>query len=207
MILNTQPKTFIITILDHPVSLQQSAVCVQSANKYGWNVEIFSATHGKTITQESWDTIGIKPLMDKPGMNKPGTWGCFFSHWRLWNICVNLNEPIVVLEHDAIIHSPWLPLDISNAIVKLHFDRTKDVPHLWVDPLTGQSTGSTLAYCMLPEHAVKLINFCKAHGVFAIDRLMGDKVIDIVHLSPTLVEGNPDGQWGGNFANSTTENL
>ena len=199
MILNTQPKTFVITLMDHPVSLQQSAVCVQSANKYGWNVEIFSATHGKTLTPESWNTIGVNPLLDKPGMNKLGHWGCFFSHWRLWNICVMLNEPIVILEHDAIIHSPWAPLDISNAIVKLHRDTTKEVPHLWVDPLTGQSTGSTLAYCMLPEHAVKLINFFKAHGAFVTDRLMGNKVIDVVHVAPTLVEGH--------HTYSTTENL
>jgi hypothetical protein len=200
MILNTQPRTFVITLMDHPVSLPQADVCVQSANKWGWrNVQLFPATDGKKLTLDSWNTIGIKPLLDKPGMNKLGHWGCFFSHWRLWNICVTLNEPIVILEHDAIIHSPWVPLDISNAIVKLHRDTTKEVPHLWVDPLTGQSTGSTLAYCMLPEHAVKLINFCKAHGAFATDRLMGNKVIDVVHVAPTLVEGH--------HSYSTTENL
>jgi GR25 family glycosyltransferase involved in LPS biosynthesis len=33
-------------------------------------------------------------------ISSPGVIGCFYSHYRLWNKCVELNEPIIIFEDD-----------------------------------------------------------------------------------------------------------
>jgi GR25 family glycosyltransferase involved in LPS biosynthesis len=201
-----QPKTFVIALKEHPISLSQLNDCLLSAKAHNWEVETFWGTNGKTLSLDSWKQIGVKPLLHKGSMHKPGTWGCFFSHWNLWNKCVELNEPIVILEHDAIIQSKWVSIEVSSALVKLHEDYTfKKDSNGWMDPGgfvdsdSGQGSVSTHAYCITPEQASKLINFAKTVGGFATDRMMGTKVVNVQHSNPTLVSRQN--------TYSTTENL
>jgi hypothetical protein len=187
MILEKQPKTFVIAIKGHPVSEKQLEDCLRSAEEFDWQVEIFWGINGNSLTLESWKQIGVNPLLNKPTMNRKGTWGCFFSHWMLWNKCLELGEPIIVLEHDAIIKEPWKPLDIDNAIVKLHrYYKQKNIKH---DEHSGIWSPSTHAYCLLPKHAQELIKFAKTTGGFETDRMIGDRVLSVEHLGkPSMVD-------------------
>ena len=188
MILEKQPKTFVIALKGHEVSESQLQDCLASATKFNWQVEVFWGVNGRTITEDSWKNIGVIPMYHKPSMDKPGTWGCFFSHWNLWNRCVELNEPIVILEHDAIIENFWKSFDLSDALVKLHENYSIKKSHKWIDSDSGICSSSTHAYCILPKHAKKLIEFSQTVGAFAADRMMGDKVLPVIHLgSPSLV--------------------
>jgi len=199
MILETQPKTFVIALKDHPISESQLADCLTSAKEHGWNVEIFWGVNGNTLTDDSWKSIGVTPRLDKPTMNKRGTWGCFFSHWNLWNLCVKLNKPIIILEHDAIIQQPWSPITIDKSLLKLHrYYKRKNIKF---DEDTGQWSPSTHAYCILPKHAEILINFSKKVGGFETDRMLGSNVIDVYHIDrkPCIVTRQD--------SYSTTENL
>jgi GR25 family glycosyltransferase involved in LPS biosynthesis len=199
MILSKQPKTFIIALKDHPISLSQLNDCLVSAKKYAWDVRIFWAIHGRTLSLDSWKEIGVTPLLHKGSMNKLGTWGCFFSHWHLWNKCVELNEPIIILEHDAVIQSVWDPIEISDALIKLHQDYLPDSIH-WIDIDSGKCSWSSHAYCITPEHANKLIHFAKNVGGYAVDRMIGSKVLPVIHMgNPTIVDRQN--------TYSTTENL
>jgi len=202
-----QPKTFVIALKDHPISLSQLNDCLLSAKAHNWEVETFWGTNGKTLSLDSWKQIGVTPLLHKGSMNKLGTWGCFFSHFSLWNKCIELNEPIVILEHDAIIKSKWVSIDVSIALVKLHEDYSFKInsngwidPNGFVDSDSGQASSSTHAYCITPEQANKLIYFAKTVGGYATDRMMGDRVLKIQHLGkPSMVERQD--------SYSTTENL
>jgi hypothetical protein len=199
MFLNTQPKTFVIALKDHEISRKQLQDCLTTAQKYNWSIEVFWGINGKTITENSWNDIGVKPLYHKGSMDKPGTWGCFFSHWNLWHKCIELNEPIIILEHDALIEDFWKPFEIVS-LTKLHENYSLKKLHKWVDDDSGICSSSTHAYCILPEHARALINFSKSVGAFATDRMIGDKVVPITHLgTPSLVSRQ------NNY--STTENL
>lgn len=200
MILQFQPKTFVIALKGHSVSEKQLADCLSSANKFNWQVETFWGVDGRTINEASWIDIGVKPLYHKGSMNKPGTWGCFFSHWNLWHRCVELNEPLIILEHDAIIERHWAPFELSNSLIKLHENYSIGKLHKWIDQDSGQSSSSTHAYCISPKHAKKLINFSKDVGAFATDRMLGDKVISIAHIGPPSLVGRQNSY-------STTENL
>jgi hypothetical protein len=198
MILETQPKTFVIAIKGHPISEKQLQDCLDSADKFDWNVEVFWGVNGNSLTDDSWKEIAVTPLLNKPTMNRKGTWGCFFSHWMLWNRCLELNEPIIVLEHDAVIQETWRPIEINESMVKLHrYYKQKNIKY---DDNSGIWSPSTHAYCILPKHAIQLINFAKKVGGYETDRMMGDRVLKVEHLGkPSMIERQD--------SYSTTENL
>jgi len=198
MILEKQPKTFVIAIKGHPVSERQLQDCLASAEKFNWDVETFWGVDGRTITNKTWEHEEITPRLDKPTMNKLGVQGCFLSHWRLWKKCITLGEPVIILEHDAVIQAPWFPLEINDSIIKLHRYYKQKNPKY--DEDTGLWSASGHAYCLLPKHADILIKFVKNKGAFEVDRIIGDKVIPFKHLGkPSLVERQ------NSF--STTENI
>lgn len=184
MILDKQPKTFVIALKDHAVSLEQLEDCRRSADRHGWTLETFWGVNGSKIVPEDWTRIGVEPMTARPGQR-----GCWFSHFLMWNKCVKLDEPIVVLEHDAIIERPWEPLKIKKSLIKLHRHYRKDpMSHKWLHSVTGRWSPSTHAYCLLPEHAAKLINAAKRIGCYNADVFLGDNIIDVQLLGePELV--------------------
>jgi hypothetical protein len=187
MILEKQPKTFVIAIKGHFISEQQLKDCLDSAEKFNWKVEIFWGVDGRTITKKTWEDEGIIPRLDKPTMDKSGVQGCFLSHWSLWKKCIEINEPIIILEHDAVIQNYWNPLTINKKIIKLH--RHYSRKNMYVDADSGVWSKSGHAYCILPKHAKILINFVRKVGAFEADRIIGDKVIGFEHLGkPSLIE-------------------
>ena len=197
MILETQPKTFVIAIKDHPVSESQLRDCLESAKKFKWKAEVFWGVNGTTITQETWINEGLFPRLDKPTMGKPGVQGCFLSHYTLWKRCIELNEPIIILEHDAIIQQQWNALDLTDSIIKLH--RHYSEKNKRSDPDSGFWSKSGHAYCLSPSHAKTLIKFVKKVGAYEVDIVMGTKVIPVGYLKPSWVERQN--------TYSTTENL
>ena len=188
MLLTEQPKTFVIALKDHPVSQQQLQDCLTSAEKFNWHVEIFWGIDGRYITDQIWKDEGIFVREDKPTMDKPGARGCFLSHWFLWKKCVELNEPIIILEHDALIQYPWKPLEISTHLIKLHSHYSKK--RFKFDEDSGNWTKSGHAYCLLPTHAEKLIKFTREVGAFANDMMIGDKVLDYTHMNEYVTRQN-----------------
>lgn len=182
----SQPKTFVIAIKDHLISEQQLNDCLKSAEKYDWHVEIFWGINGNTVSSETWASQGLRLRTDKFISDKPGVQGCFLSHYVLWNKCVELDEPIIILEHDAIIQQPWAPILLENSIVKLHRHYKRKT--LKYDTDSGLWSPSGHAYCLSPRHAETLINFVKRVGAYEVDVVMGDKVIGIEHINPSLVE-------------------
>lgn len=186
MILENQPKAFVIAVKDHPISESQLRDCLDSAEKFNWNVEVSWGVNGRTITDDIWKQEGLFPRLDKPSMDRPGVQGCFLSHWNLWKKCLELNEPIIILEHDALILKEWSPIEITDSIIKLHRIYSNKKEKIDID--TGQWNKSGHAYCITPNHASKLINFSKKHGAIVVDILIGTKVVPVVNLKPSWVE-------------------
>jgi hypothetical protein len=198
MILETQPKAFVIAIKGNLISEAQLQDCLDSAEKFNWKIDTFWGVDGRTITSDTWKNEGIFPRLDKPTMGRPGVQGCFLSHFSLWKKCLEINEPIIILEHDAIIQGHWQPLDLKESIIKLH--RHYSRKSIKIDADSGSWSKSGHAYCLSPRHAKILINFVKTAGAFEVDRIIGDKVIPYVHLgNPSLIERQ------NSF--STTENI
>jgi len=197
MILEKQPRAFVIAIKNHAVSEIQLQDCLDSAKKFNWTVEVFWGVNGFTVNKNTWAAQGLVPRLDKPTMSKPGVQGCFLSHYSLWKKCIELDEPIIILEHDAVIQQPWNTLKLTKSIIKLHRQYSKK--NIRSDLDSGVWSKSAHAYCLAPAHANTLIQFVKRVGAYEVDILMGTNVIPVEYLKPSWVERQN--------TYSTTENL
>jgi GR25 family glycosyltransferase involved in LPS biosynthesis len=177
------PKMYLIVLENHLPSKQLAAECLLSAKKFNWDVEVFSAINGSTITEQTWLDYGLKNSGHRPGdLMYKGVQGCFLSHWTLWHRCIDINEPIVILEQDAVIEGYYPTIIKTDGIIKLH-----PVYYVEEDTISGTWTSSTHAYYINPTTAKQVIKFVKTHGWMAVDVLLGSNVTDIYHTSPTLV--------------------
>ena len=116
-------KAFVITLKDNEYSEQVAERCIQSANKFGLKVEKFYGVD-RSVAKSVMKSHDLKwtwannntELMHCPktglrqhpymGGGKPAPLdakiGCSMSHFLLWKKCVELDEPILILEHDSV---------------------------------------------------------------------------------------------------------
>ncbi|WP_154213226.1 glycosyltransferase family 25 protein [Helicobacter pylori] len=59
----------------------------------------------------------------------PQEFGCYLSHYFLWKECVKLNQPIVILEDDAILESNFI--QALEDCLKSPFDFVRLYGHYW----------------------------------------------------------------------------
>lgn len=195
-------------------------VAYASAKDNGYRPHYFMA-YTKDDSIGILDSYGVAPISNSSVpyfdlYNKwtsvPGTRGCFTSHFALWNIATQINEPIIVLEHDAIIVRPWddpvwsdvLHLDWEGSIrrrsMRNNFDTYEQIKQNSVFRM-GFSPGETsgiysmncaYAYAIKPHAAQKLIDDAKSNGWFAADRFMREPVINIETIHPKIAEEQPE---------------
>lgn len=126
-------KSYVITIQDHEYSEQCSKRCIESASQFDISVEkfygankhnayVFLNDFGLTWT---WaDNNTRKLICEKTGLEQfPYTTkdlrskiACSISHFLLWKKCIELDEPILILEHDAVFISPLPNIEFNGAI-------------------------------------------------------------------------------------------
>jgi len=105
--MNLNIPSYIISMKGVPVSESLTEECLNSAKKFGINPEIFPAIHGKQIDHE-WKKNNLKDFKFNQRIKKlnPGAIGCLISHLLLWKKSIEINKPILILEHDALIIRP-----------------------------------------------------------------------------------------------------
>lgn len=106
-------KAFIITIFDNSNSVKYANVCLNSIKETKSDIDacLFSAITPETMFEVTWTW----PSRKKQTCSKTGLLltayknadinkriSCAQSHYLLWKKCVELNETICILEHDAI---------------------------------------------------------------------------------------------------------
>ena len=105
---NTEIESaYVITIKDHPISESMALRCIESCNKIGmpykrW--EAFDGTKGGIVPPQhlegqnwlKWIKVVNEALATTEICN-------VLSHVALWAHCVEIDRPIVILEHDAIV--------------------------------------------------------------------------------------------------------
>jgi GR25 family glycosyltransferase involved in LPS biosynthesis len=93
-------KSYIITLKGHELSERVSKECVTQAAKFNIDVTVFDAIWGKDYLEHLAST-GLKLGRVKKSRMDLGHYGNFFSHYYLWQKCLELNEPLIILEHDG----------------------------------------------------------------------------------------------------------
>lgn len=116
-------KGFVITLKGNKYSESKASECIKSAGKYmhGPNLEL-EIFHGvnKENAKQIMNDYGLKwtwahnndkfrictitKLQQKPygTTDIRAKIGCSMSHFQLWKKCVELNETILILEHDSV---------------------------------------------------------------------------------------------------------
>jgi hypothetical protein len=209
-------KAFIITLENNPGSREAAAVCLESALKHGYCAELFRASTGVDGVQ-MLSSEGIAPVTanerasevlrshQAAWLSKPGTIGCYASHYRLWKLCAELDEPIVVFEHDALVLAPFPAIDWEGV---LHFECEGNLTRVGTDWASGDrmETGTGVyrlgfspaelpelvcipcchAYAIKPHAARALVEDARTNGWLAADRAVREPVVSIETHNPSL---------------------
>ena len=99
-------KSYIITMLDNKKSVESTDKCIESGKKFGFhNIEIFRAITPEDDLKYEFEKDGLSIdnfKVDTRYSKLEPAMCCYLSHKELWKKCLELNETILVLEHDAI---------------------------------------------------------------------------------------------------------
>ena len=204
--------TYIISILGNKVSEQLTQQCVESCQKIGQpNVNIwpaFDATDSPIKIQDHdlGKPIGEMGTIKVPEMLKGQAFinflrlrrsdllmtqiACFLSHYSLWCMCLDKDQPIVILEHDAIMVKEYLRHNYYNNIVYLggceqvegSLNSTDTVPpHASDQKGLDRFICRAHAYAIDPAIAKNLVAYSIHHGLITTaDAIMRCDMFGIV---------------------------
>lgn len=205
-------KSFIITLKNHKLSERLANECIVQASKFGIDVETYDAIYGFDARIHI-DNTGLRLGRTKRHKMKIGHVGNFFSHYYLWQRCLEMDQPLLILEHDGYIirHIPddicdhfthILKLDCENPY-SLDYDQkikdsmnkpigyTHSVVGLHKRKKLGWYTWGSYGYIIKPSGAQKLIFHVHTHGYISTDNLIADGVLPVSICNPPLLRLHP----------------
>ena len=115
---------------------------------------------------------------------------CFLSHYSLWCMCLDKDQPIVILEHDAVMVKPYLRHNYLNNIVylgggeQIHGSLKSDdtiPPHASDHQGLDRFICRAHAYSIDPIMAKNLVSYAIHHGIITTaDAMMRYDMFGIV---------------------------
>ena len=216
-------KSFIITVKGNEISEVAAAVCKKSHEQVGnqFDVETFDAITPDDV-QDIMNLYNIKwtypwdaPTLDmKTGLkltpyktyDKNKRIACFLSHYALWSESILLNEPIIVLEHDAVWTRKFNPTEVieSNFGVvglnnPLYATRRADIFDLQInsrketiqpiprvdEEYVPQGLAGNSAYVIQPWAAKKIIDKVSEIGAWPNDAIMCKQLFPFLGVTKT----------------------
>lgn len=116
-------NAYIIHVPTNEVSLDLANRCLQSCNKIAYKATLYEGFDGtgselvvpQHLINQSW----YKWLKVTDHYQSLAEIACSLSHISLWVKCMELDQPIVILEHDAIMVKPYTIHEIYNGVVYL----------------------------------------------------------------------------------------
>ena len=224
-------KTRIIRLEENEHSCEMAKDCYDQAVFHGLSPSYFKAINGNDAA-EHYEKTGVR-LRRKMKKGRLGVVGCFFSHYYLWQECMQTNTPFVILEHDGYMLKP-LPGNILHTfedVLKLDrcdpfsnsnkkkLDLESTMP-LSVEKYTnlenknpvkigtGNYFKGAYAYIIKPSGATKLIKNIRQNGHVPADQQIGDWIVDTRTTVPSLARLHPFYAIGSNIKQtSLTRNL
>lgn len=191
-------KAFVISIPGHEDSQLHADRCIQSVEDTNSELDIekFTAIVPETMWQVDWcwphtkkkqcpnTGMTLKAYKTYDMTKRIAAAG---SHYRLWEKCVELNEPIIVLEHDAIFTRQFAPFEFEGGAIsinnpdhatfnwklynKLDDSGEQEVP--WVaDEQIPQGLPGHSAYIIKPWAAKEVIELQDTLGWWPNDAIM-----------------------------------
>jgi glycosyl transferase, family 25 len=169
----------------------------------GINFEFFDAVSGKDqfpsllerydLTKRLWLTSGKMP--------SKGEAGCYASHYRLWEKCVELNTPMIIMEDDVNVcgNAQKTISLVAEKIEQYGYLRLENIirgellaveqgPDYCITKMYD-NFGGTQAYAISPQKAKKLIEHSQKWSM-PVDNYIGEfhlHGVEAYHLTPQLV--------------------
>lgn len=211
-------KSYVIRMSTHPISEKGALKVIQSSKDVSNDFVIypFEACHENNSTQYMKD-FGLKWTWPWEGSVwneetkiqmrayatkvKERRIGCAMSHFRLWKLCEMINEPILILEHDAIfikkldykyiIDSEYEVVGINDprgatrlsekyhSIVQSSEGPLLDVPTI-DDMKIAQGIAGASAYIVKPKGCQQIINAAYKYGLWPNDALICQQLFNFI---------------------------
>lgn len=198
-------KAYIIGDENNKVSVTAVKRCTESLN---YPLEFFQQTSPETLKKDMTKFPGlywtypinsqIERIEDETGMilksyktNDLGKkWSCTVSHAKLWKKCVELDEELMILEHDAIFIRDFKPFKWKGGVLGLNDPRgathssilfheavalrkeVQPAPYVKSKYAMPQGLAGNSAYIIKPYFAEKLLEKLKEKGFWPNDALM-----------------------------------
>lgn len=179
-----QIDAYCIFLENNLYSQQKLKQAIESGDQYGWKIIPFPGTIGDQI---NWIKEKLIPSPDSKFQRRKGAQGCFMSHYRLWNLCVELNKPIAIFEHDVIFQSGPENFDVSVDVLKLNkLTKIRD------DEFTGDWEVGAHAYIVTPVGAEKMIKWSKEKFAYHADMVIGSRVVNWKCIDKDIVKISED---------------
>lgn len=190
-------KSFIIHLSKIESSLTSAKQVKLELANIGIDAELFEGTYGsdavsifenenRTVHPISFKGLPVdERYVNK--MSKPGVMGCFYSHYRLWKKCIELNETICVFEDDIKIHRPLIPVKFDDVLILTLGARKSERYESYLLAPSGEpkavdyfnsSMPGTTGYMITPAGASKLVTAYKS-TFLASDNAMNKMVVDL----------------------------
>ena len=170
-------KSFIIHLPLINSSLESAIETKKALHKIKIDAELFEGTYGKDaeslFTKENRQVKFIEGVNLQTGkILYPGVKGCFYSHYRLWKKCSELNEPIMIFEDDVLVINNYKEINFQEILIlSINYDWVVSDP--WKKFLEEKNTLTTAqaytsrfmpgasGYIIKPHAASKLLEIYK----------------------------------------------
>lgn len=154
-------KNFVITIRDNDRSVNAATKCIDSAAKFGLEVDYYEAF----VPSESKEFIKEQKINDQLFNNSPfsrvdNAKAAFCSHFSIWQMVSETGEEATIFEHDAIVvdNIPEMHYDGCISLGKPSYGKWVTPRSLGTNPLTSKKYfPGAHAYRINPKGARQLI--------------------------------------------------
>jgi len=188
-------RAFIITLHKNLQSLETASSMIKPLQQNGFNVELFEGTYGNEakILCDS-ENRTLHPIDHTGNKTKPnrkvcglGVIGCFYSHYRLWKKCKDLNQTIFIFEDDVKFVRPYYPVEFDEillvalgswkSIYSVDIEENPNIKPKSLDVNIPCLPGA-VGYGITPKAATKLLkNYANTYT--AADSAIRSSVVDI----------------------------
>jgi GR25 family glycosyltransferase involved in LPS biosynthesis len=112
-------KAFVIYLSKIQSSKMSGEETYRILKRLGFDAELFEGTYGNDAEEMFFKenrTLFNRERHKKSKSDSPGAKGCFHSHYRLWEKCVELNETISIWEDDVVFKRPLVPIEFEDVL-------------------------------------------------------------------------------------------
>lgn len=167
---NQSIKNNLTPVFEAKDSKKDSSIENLVKSKTTFNFIFFDATSAKDIATNKISTPNYNVKMSKFIRGKALSYAeiaCFSSHYRLWQKCIELDSPIVVIEDDINFDSNFIDslIDIYNSnipYVRLICSFDRDIRHMRDNfYMSFSNVSGSQGYFIAPNAALKFISHSK----------------------------------------------